>query len=119
MKSGVINLVWPPKPRVVGSIPASRAKLGNATLRGGFFVPKIPQRDKHLREFSLRRVSSCTATSRDFKGFRGGFEVTISRVETLGSREIPCKTWAYALCWEHLLRHMRRLARERAYISAR
>ena len=29
---------WPPKPRVVGSIPASRTKLKFATLRGGVFV---------------------------------------------------------------------------------
>jgi hypothetical protein len=29
---------WPPKPRVVGSIPASRTKRNFATLRGGVFV---------------------------------------------------------------------------------
>jgi hypothetical protein len=42
----------------VGSIPASRAKLQIATLRGGFFAPEIPQRDKDLWEFCVRRASS-------------------------------------------------------------
>ena len=35
---------WPPKPRVVGSIPASRAKLAYATPRGGVFVSGQPCR---------------------------------------------------------------------------
>ena len=36
--SGNLMVYWSPKPRVVGSIPASRTKRTFATLRGGVFV---------------------------------------------------------------------------------
>ena len=64
---------WPPKPRVVGSIPASRTKLTFAILRGGLFVWGKALSTKDFCNLLNREHSPSSADTRGLKRVCLGF----------------------------------------------
>ena len=76
---------WPPKPRVVGSIPASRTKRNFATLRGGVFIWLEATYLLALREFRFRGATPSTAYGREFKGVSEGFKTKTRNAKPLNS----------------------------------
>ena len=77
---------WSPKPRVVGSIPASRTKRTFATLRGGVFVGGKPMFLLAFQKSQLRRAPPLFANSRASQGLREGFDAKTRNLKPL---EVP------------------------------
>ena len=78
---------WPPKPRVVGSIPASRTKRTFATLRGGVFVGGKPMFLLAFQKSQLRRAPPLFACSREFQGLIEGCDGKLPKPQPLKRRK--------------------------------